>query len=437
MASFGQNFARLFKAALQEYFPTVNVGIAIAQTNFDSSIKTHGQSVDFPRFDYDAIQVLPITRNVASSNQVFTGARETLTIQYEEGIQLLIAHGDLKQGSDLNFQKEFTEAIIKKVATRMDVTILGEILNAATTFDNGTLTTLTPSGVPVAITAANIPDVVFRSSALLRLATRGGVVGTGYCLIVDPMVFSKMQTNIATRNADYSIQYLIDGIRANRELKPAGTGSDGFSGFSINGFPIFISTNLPSTLTLALPTQPTAGDTITINGVVITFVSSLTAVNQVLIAGTVDLTRTNLAAFFNDQTIATGPVATAGHTALNNVSAGFNLPTDFQTITNMYPVAVNNNTADTLTISTLGGYVSLAETMAGAGNLWASNVLHMSLMRKGSICVAIQSDMETFFVDKATGYFSAELSVRGMWGTKTFYEGARQMVKINVDATAL
>lgn len=437
MASFGQNFARLYKPVLQEYFPTVNVGMAVADTNFDSSIKTYGQSVDFPRFDYDSINVVPITPNVATVAQVYQGQRETLTVNYYEGINMLIDHANLIQGSDIGFVGKFTESLVAKLSTRVDVTVLGELKNAATTFDTGNLTSPNSNGTPLVVTDSNIPQVVFRAAATLRIATRGGVVSNGYALVVDPYTFSHMQSNVVTRNADYSIEYFLDGVRASKELKGAG-GENGFTGMQVNGFPVFVSTNLPSTAVLALPVNPTAGETITVNGVVITFVGSLTSTNQVLIGANAAATQANLAAFFNDQTLSTGPVATSVHSALNNVAAGYDIPTDFATIALLYAnVTVASNLVTFETLGTTAGYLTLAETLAGSGNQWTKNILHCGLFRKGAIKLVMQADMKTHFIEKVPFYFSSEISVEGLWGIKTFYEGSKQMIDIQIDAFAL
>jgi hypothetical protein len=69
------------------------------------------------------------------------------------------------------------------------------------------------------------------------------------------------------------------------------------------GFRLFRSNQTTGTAVLSLATQPTANDTVTINGVVFTFVSSIgTTAGNVLIGANVDATRVNLAGLINAPT---------------------------------------------------------------------------------------------------------------------------------------
>lgn len=69
--------------------------------------------------------------------------------------------------------------------------------------------------------------------------------------------------------------------------------------------------------TIQIKCNPKAGDTVTVNGIVITFVSVLTTGNQVLIAGTPALTSDNLQTFLQDSFISNLTIAT--YQVLSNV----------------------------------------------------------------------------------------------------------------------
>ena len=67
----------------------------------------------------------------------------------------------------------------------------------------------------------------------------------------------------------------------------------------ISGYMLYSTNNLTNTAVLSLATQPTADDTVVIQGVTFTFVASPTAAGDVDIGASVDATRANLAALIN------------------------------------------------------------------------------------------------------------------------------------------
>lgn len=68
----------------------------------------------------------------------------------------------------------------------------------------------------------------------------------------------------------------------------------------ISGYQLYTSNNLTGSAVLALATNPTANDTVTIQGVTFTFVSSIgTTAGNVLIGASADASRANLAALLN------------------------------------------------------------------------------------------------------------------------------------------
>lgn len=68
----------------------------------------------------------------------------------------------------------------------------------------------------------------------------------------------------------------------------------------ISGYQLYTSNNTTGSAVLALATNPTANDTVTIQGVTFTFVSSIgTTAGNVLIGADADASRANLAALIN------------------------------------------------------------------------------------------------------------------------------------------
>jgi stringent starvation protein B len=136
-------------------------------------------------------------------------------------------------------------------------------------------------------------------------------------------------------------------------------------GTTFSGVDVFQSNNITQSVVLGMATNPTAGDTITFGNATVTFVATLTgAANEVHIASTVDITRANLAEWFN------------GLGALSEVEAtdtGYSAgSTETQSLlTRLQVAATNNNGADTLTIVSRG-VVKVSETLTAGSDTWAA-----------------------------------------------------------------
>src|SRR5690606_7901940 len=124
------------------------------------------------------------------------------------------------------------------------------------------------------------------------------------------------------------------------------------------GLDIYLTNNLSWSGVLNLATNPTNGDTLTIDGVTVTFVSSIgSTAGSVLIAGTVDGTRANLAGLINNPSTTSANQVAVSSTRSNNYTLS-----DKEKFDRL--VATNDDTADTLTIVGEGvSYISVAEAL--------------------------------------------------------------------------
>jgi uncharacterized protein involved in outer membrane biogenesis len=179
---------------------------------------------------------------------------------------------------------------------------------------------------------------------------------------------------------------------------------------------MYVSENLTATAELGLATNPTAADTIVINGVTYTFVSTIgTAAGNVLIGANVDATRANLAgAINNPDTTSTTQVALSSADQIK-----------------MAPfTATNDDTTDVLSINGLGtGALTLSETLTDATDTWAKNCIHAYFGKKGAIDVAVQDmkevDMRPTSDRRGTNVFSSYLA-----GIKTFTDGSKKFLDV-------
>lgn len=149
-------------------------------------------------------------------------------------------------------------------------------------------------------------------------------------------------------------------------------------GTTFSGVDVFQSNNLTQTVVLGLATNPTDGDTITIAGVTITFVATLSGgASEVHIASAVDITRANLVEWLNAfGANAEAEAADTGYSAASNE--------DQATLSRLQVVATNDNSGDTATITTKG-VVKVSETLTAGADTWGTPYRYLVFGDYGSI----------------------------------------------------
>lgn len=181
-----------------------------------------------------------------------------------------------------------------------------------------------------------------------------------------------------------------------------------FVGTTFSGVDIYQTTNLKNEVVLGLATNPSDGDTITINGVTLTFVATLgTTPGNVHIGTDVDDTRANLATALNgttypgDTDIASS--ATEGFVALSTA--------DQYKLARLGISASNDDSADELTV-TAKGLLKVSETLTDGTDAWGSVKRYLVAGNYGSVFLALPG----------TGMDYHEKEVSGKAGVELFME---------------
>ena len=177
-------------------------------------------------------------------------------------------------------------------------------------------------------------------------------------------------------------------------------------GTTFSGVDVFMTNNLTHVAVLGLATNPTNGDTITLAGVVITFVDTLSgAAGEVHIASTVDITRANLVEFLNGGSDGQGAsseveATDTGYTALDDE--------DQATLSTLQLVAVNDNTANTATITMFGTF-AVSEVLTNGTDTWGTVYRYCILGDYGSINLYLPSEGNDYTETKVGGKAGREL----------------------------
>lgn len=388
----------------EEIFNKVLVGKSIANLRFEKKLK-YGESVERFAYDISGVKVRSTVRGNDSTIDPIADTTELLTINLEKEAVFHISDGEVTQAGPLNPGEVIGGQVAIKVATDLDARILGETLNAEFDFDTGDLTTGVSTGVPFTLDATNVPKAVVRMPAKLRSKNQ---TLTNLCWVIDSYGASDIEQYLMGKSIDLAGYVFKNGY--------AGTA---------RGADLIVSENLTGEALLTAANNATDGDTITINGVVFTLKTALSAgpavAGEVVLGANIDATRTNLAAALNapDTTSAT-------YTA---VSAA-----DQNTLADLKLTATNDNTANTLTIVCLGsGRLILSETFTHASNVWTYNFIHSYFGKKGAIDVVVQDmkkvDMRPTADKRGTNVFTSYLA-----GIKTFADGKKKFLDVLINA---
>jgi hypothetical protein len=267
----------------------------------------------------------------------------------------------------------------------------------------------------------------------------GGSAGSYISLNTDnvPQVFTAAGTKLWSIDVKSSNRFAIIGPRFYETLllqsagRPTGLGDtvtiNGRAGERF-GWNIIVNNNLPFTAVLSMATQPTDGDTITIAGVVITLHSTLPLVGGVDIRTNVDTTRTFLRDLINYQNGTGGTVAGTVGTDFTDVATE-----DRYLWQRRGLLAVDSPSGDTLTITGFGDIV-VSETLTDATDGFTSKrqVSMFTVAKAVDMVVQINPFVEVSRVEKQ---FADQVKSLSGHGKKTCADGARKMVRVNIDAS--
>lgn len=321
-----------------------------------------GTTLNIPRLAFQSTQTYTKYTNLSFSD--LTTASDTLTLNSAYAVTFsmdVIDEGD-------NYINITPQAISNggvKLKERLDGDFLAEILNANLVYDNSGLRANTGTITPIALATGasqNVSAVFGNSQAALIQA---GADMSKLAVVADP--FTMNTINTLGLETGFNV---ADEAFKNKVAR-------GYRGKFL-GMEAYMATCLTSSRVLDLATQPTAADTITINGQVFTFVSSIgTTAGNVLIGADVDATRVSLAALINAPA-----TTTANGVAVTD-------PSRFEGVT-----ATDSPSGNTLTVVSKRGTLLASSSMTNASNDWAAETTNCAIMEKGSVYMAIRDSVK-------------------------------------------
>lgn len=379
-----------------------NKAMAIANTTLRNIVAGEGSSVHRTQISYPASSTYVPGTDITDTP--VTGSKETLSISTWIASKVTIDDTEKKQ-SIVELGSNISNKMMKDHNNRIEQAVTAEVTNALWTLDDGNV---------------------------------GGTAGSNAQVNTNtvPLFFIAADTKLDAIDAPKAGRTAVIGGHFLGQMKLQQAGRQTVFGDGVNsrgvvtnlfGWDILYSNNLPYEAVLYMATNPTDGDTVTIAGVTFTFKATLgSTAGNVHIASTVDITRANFAEFLNSPASSEAEATDTGYVALS--AENVFLLRDKRRIT-----ATNDNAADTLTITGYGDIV-VSETLTAAGDSFTSKRQDSLFCVRGCIDLIVQIPPKIETGRDPDQFADIVKSLLG-YGKKTFADGAREMVRVKVDAS--
>ena len=378
-----------------------NKAMVIANLTLRNLVAGEGDTVNRTILSYPASTTYVPGTDIDSV--ALTGSSEALTIGTWLASLVTIDDTEKKQ-SIVDIGKLVSSRMMHDHNNRIEQAVLAEITNANWTVDSGNVGGT--AGNPIAVTTDNVPQVFVAADTKLDAID---APKQGRTAVVGSHFLGKLKLQQAGRDTVFG-----DGVNTRGVVA------------QLFGWDILYSNNIPYSATLGLAANPTAGDTVTIAGVTFTFRATLNGAGSLHIADAVDATRINMAAALNAPGTAIAEITTAGYEVVASEDAF--LLRDKRRIT-----ATNDSSADTLAITGYGDIV-VAETFDDATDAWADEQQDSLFCVKGFTDMIIQIPPRIEVVRDPDQFSDIVKSLLG-FGKKTYADGAREAVKVEIDAS--
>ena len=348
------------------------------------------------------------TRGTAVVIRDVTDTDETLTVTTAKVVPFYIDDLDAIQ-HNYKVLNEYADDATTVLTNTIDGDILGEYDNATSKVDDVEINGSATAGVGFTLTTANVLSVFTQAKKKLK---KQNIVMNNFFGVISP-----------------EFEAVLMQFLANRE-SPLGdaTGTNGNIG-KYMGFELYVSNGLGWSGSLVMATIPTAGDTITINGVTFTAAADAAAATagEFSIQATAALALTQLVAAINNTT---GYAAGAGAAdTYFEVSAANR---------DLLIGITASESGTNLLIKAVGlGTVTVSETLTPAANIWTANkqIQHNLFGRKGAIDLVIQK-RPNVEIKEVSDKLGKNILPWTLYGKKTFVEGARELVDVRVRSDA-
>lgn len=396
--SFSADFADIWAKEQQRIFYKTNVSMKVADMSFQAQL-SKGDVLNRPYRSSNAVQTY--SRGTAITIDDKTDTIEALTVNRQFATGFYVDDFDAIQ-SNYNLIANYAKDDGIYLSNQIDADVLGEYGNATSVVDDGTVGGTSGNGIT--LTTSNVLSVI--SAAKKKLARQN----------------IPMESLFGVISPDFE-QVLVQ-YGAGRDTVGGDKAQDNGFFTDFYGFKLYRSNQTAGSALLAMATQPTDGDTVVIQGVTFTFKTTLgSTAGNVLIGGSADVARANLATLINAPT-----ATTSNGVALSTANA--------RLFTNQVS-ATNDNGANTMALVYKGaGVLAVSETFTDATDTWTATktIQHNLFGSNGATTLVLQSDAAPQ-VKEVPDKLGKNVLNGVLYGLKTFADGAKMLVDVQINAS--
>lgn len=394
-------FKTVWAKEYQTIFHKLNVAKQICDMSFKPDLAKGNILKRVYRSDLSG-DLQTYTRGTAITINDVTDTAESLTIstQYANGIY----RDDLDVIQDnYDFAAAYGKDIATHCSNQLDADVLGDWDQAASSVDDGDIGGTDGNGI--SLTTSNVLKVLATAKKKLK---KLNVPAEGLFGVISP-----------------EFEQVLIEYGAGKDTKLGDDMAVGGKVMRFYDFDLYVSNQLGTSAVLAMATNPTAGDTVVINGVTFTAQTTIgTTEGNFLVGASADVSRGVLAAFINDP----------GTTSANQIALSKANQRKLRNCT-----ATNDNVNNIMTLDYKGlGTLTVSETLTAAADVWTSakQKQHCLFGRKGAITTVVQKDPVPEVKDVADK-LGKNILVGILYGWKTYADGAKQLVDVQLDSSAM
>ena len=291
-----------------------------------------------------------------------------------------------------------------KLRREIDAAVFNEYDNAFATIDDGDIGGT--AGNPITMSTTNFIKTLTMGKA--KLLGNNVEDDRAWSWVVDPITVAHMEQYLPTIGFQQSDREISKGL---------------WNGMVAHkwGLDIYQSNNLTWTGSLNFGSNPTDGDTVTINSVIYTFKATPALAGAVDIGGSTAVSIDNLVLAINGGAVGSAYIALSAADRLR-----------------MYNITATDGTTK-MTLEAVGNsIVNCSETLTAGADIFSLKETHTLMMRNGAIDQVIQDEVNVVTIENPVNVESLatrlgrDMVPNTMYGTKTFYEGAQRMLDVQV-----
>ena len=397
------SFEDVWARTQQDVFLKRSIAMVVADTSFNSTMRAG----DVLKRTYRSVTASDVpglyTRGSDMDDTDITDVAETLTVNKEYYISFVVDDFDAIQSKydvAMNYGNDF--GIVMQ--TQMDADVLGEVFNAASTVDDGTIGGTAWNGI--ALSTSNVLTTV---TAVTKKLTKLNIYDTDKVGAVSPEFEEIISQYYGAKVTDLGDDVSLNGYFT-----------------KISGYKLYSTNNLAGSAVLAMATQPTDGDTVTIQGITFTFKTTLgSTAGNVLIGASADAARVNLAALIN-----TPQTTTAQGVALSAAN--------IKQLRSRGVTATDDPSGNTMIVKFKGaGVLAVSETFTDGTDTWTAvkQKQHQLFGIKNKCTTLVVQKKPSVEVERVQKRLSDRIKNGMLYGLKTFADNAKYMVNVEIKSS--